>query len=731
MRRSEAVDALATAGPLVALQAHAVLLNGAAGGGEARALRRVVAEGDRLAQALALRPLARASGAAFDPGLVAHASGDDPLLAEQALWALAERPPSCPAVAAVVAAVAGGGHRAVIGQLALEAWGPAAPLVAETVSSALARHEDAGSRVRLFEAASVTGRLDELLAATLRSASEPAAVRAAGARALAARPDTTLLDHLWRAGDSGDGELRLACARALLALGSARGRAAAAALAAAGVGSCDPYDRLLESIVRGRSVAPSRAPGLRVAQVFLQGRLDGELANAGAGDGGGISTLLVHLGRALGAEHGISRVTTIARALAEPDTGFRHARLSDLGSNGVSIERIPFGPAGYVPTNGLWEHRLELERAFEQVIVELAGVDVVHLRFADAGAFTAARVCRRLGIPTVFTAAPDPHGVIAAAERCGELDRSSFPEAELREHYLLRAELVGRLLIQAKAVAVLPRPRAREALRVLIGVPFARVQKRRVHTVAEGISLAEIEHAAREHARGVRSPAVDSLVEDVRALPQERHGLPLLLSVGRLHRVKGFPLLLEAWAGDAELYRAFNLVIVGGGLEQPTPEELYVLAALEEAGARFPHASEGLVLLGHRSNREVAMLLRAARSGLAPLVAPGGVYACASEKEEFGVALLEAMATGLALVAPDAGGPATYVHEGRTGHTADTSSLESVRCALHRAAASRTDDARAARAARLVRARYTIESMATSLARIYVETAGRAEQVAA
>ena len=457
----------------------------------------------------------------------------------------------------------------------------------------------------------------------------------------------------------------------------------------------------------------------------MQGRLDDELANAGAGDGGGISTLLVHLGRALGSEPGIARVTTIARALAEPETGFRHASLSDLDVNGVSLERIPFGPAGYVPAAGLWEHRLELERAFEQVLVELGGVDVVHLRFADAGSFAAARVCRRLRIPVVFTAAPDPHGVIAAAERRGELDRRSFPDAELREHYLLRAELVGRLLAQAEAVAVLPRPRAREALRTLIGAPFARVEDSRVHTVAEGISFAEIERAAHVHAAGGGSPVLDRLLERLGALPRDRHGLPLLLSVGRLHRVKGFPLLLEAWAGDDDLHRAFNLVIVGGGLEQPTPEELHVLAGMDEACVRYPNAREGLVLLGHRANGEVAMLLRAARSGLAPLVAPDGIYACASQKEEFGVALLEAMATGLAVVAPGDGGPATYVHEGRTGHTADTSSLESLRAALHRAASSRSDVARATRAERLVRARYTIESMATALAEIYAETAGR------
>ena len=178
----------------------------------------------------------------------------------------------------------------------------------------------------------------------------------------------------------------------------------------------------------------------------MQGRLDGELKSAGAGDGGGISTLLVHLGRALGSEPEIARVVTIARALAEPETGWGHTRLSEAQSPGVSIERVPFGPAGYLPATAMWEHRLELERALETAISELGGVDVAHLRFADAGAFAAARVCRRLGIPVAFTAAPDPHAVIDAAERRGELTRETLPAAELSEHYLFRAQLVADLL---------------------------------------------------------------------------------------------------------------------------------------------------------------------------------------------------------------------------------------------------------------------------------------------
>lgn len=730
-------DALADGSPLAALQAHSELLESPRRIADVGYLRSLLATGDRLAQGLAIRPLARFEEYEFDATLAGLARGDDLLLREQALWALADRPATQAGIAAAIGAIADGGHAAMLAQLTVERWATADPAVLNAIPAALADHTEDGARVRLVETATVADHaaLAQLLVRLLRSTDEPEVVRAAAARGLATRPVPRLLDDLWQAGADGGPELRFACARALLAIRTARAGEAAAVLATAASSSGEPFDRLLAALVRGRSRSSPERPGLRIAQIFMQGRLDGRLQSAGAGDGGGISTLLVHLARALGSEPEIASVVTIARALAEPETGWGHTRLSEAQRPGVSIERVPFGPAGYLPAAAMWGHRLELERALEAAISELGGVDVAHLRFADVGAFAAARVCRRLGIPVAFTAAPDPHGVIDAAERCGELTRGSFPAAELTEHYLFRAQLVADLLGQAEAVVVLPRPRARAALRELIGTPFTSVEDGRVHTIAEGISLAEIDDASSELTEAGRDGGLPSvanvLLDSVIALPQQRHGLPLLVSVGRLHRVKGLPLLLEAWAGDDDLHRSLNLVIVGGGLEQPTPEETMVLGQFDDVCARIPRAREGLVLLGHRANREVATVLRVARAGLGSLIAPHGVYACTSQKEEFGVALLEAMATGLAVVAPDAGGPATYVQEGLTGSLADTSSLEDVKAALRRAAATRADEPRARRTSNLVRSRYTIEAMAASLVGVYADLVLEPVQVAA
>jgi glycosyltransferase involved in cell wall biosynthesis len=94
----------------------------------------------------------------------------------------------------------------------------------------------------------------------------------------------------------------------------------------------------------------------------------------------------------------------------------------------------------------------------------------------------------------------------------------------------------------------------------------------------------------------------------------------------------------------------------------------------------------------------------------------------ASVKEEFGIAILEALATGLVVVAPRDGGPATYVDDGGTGFLVDTGSPTALADALVAAldlAVAPGAEARADRARRMVRERFGIATMATTLGAIY------------
>jgi len=223
---------------------------------------------------------------------------------------------------------------------------------------------------------------------------------------------------------------------------------------------------------------------------------------------------------------------------------------------------------------------------------------------------------------------------------------------------------------------------------------------------------------------GQLPPALAELRDLIAGLPAGRQGLPLALSVGRLHRVKGMATVVEGWAADPDLWRRCNLVIVGGDLHHPSGAERSQLDAIDVVMAQHPDAASGLVLAGHRPNSVVARWMAAAQTGLGAAIAPAGVYVCGSLKEESGLALIEALAAGLVVVGPDAGGPATYVDEGVTGFLVDTRSPRAVAAGMTQALDLAADPGavvRGERARQLVRDRHTIQAMARILSGMYTD----------
>jgi glycosyltransferase involved in cell wall biosynthesis len=191
-----------------------------------------------------------------------------------------------------------------------------------------------------------------------------------------------------------------------------------------------------------------------------------------------------------------------------------------------------------------------------------------------------------------------------------------------------------------------------------------------------------------------------------------------------MHEVKGMSRLVQAFAVDATLAARANLVIVGGDLEQPTAAEAAELSRIKQLFDRHPGLDQRVILLGHRPNDEVSLVLAMARSGWGSHIGAGGAYACGSAKEEFGLAIIEAMAAGLPVVAPQQGGPATYVEDGVTGRLVDTSDIGALAAAIGSALDLSTDPSVAARTRSVVEARFTLERMARTLAAIYRISAG-------
>lgn len=472
-----------------------------------------------------------------------------------------------------------------------------------------------------------------------------------------------------------------------------------------------------------------RGRGLTVCQLFLHSELDGSLLHVGQGDTGGIATLLVHLGDALLAEPGIQRVLTVSGTRADPP-----AAPPAYPAHGHSFPTVPLpGPA--VPAARAWVLRAEAREGIRRILTAAGRVDVLHLRMADVGSWVAAEVAEELGIPVVLTMAPDPHALIAAREAAGEVTRANLGEVDHREHWIFRVRLLRALADQAAHLVVFPRPHLDRDLSGLLHLGPA--DRRRLTVVPEGIDVALVDEAAEqvEAFRAGKTPttavtrALDDLAELLDGLPPARRGLPLIISVGRMDRVKGMGTLVEAWAGDPELADRCNVLIVGGDLASPNPQETAELARIDAIIPRDEQRRHGLLLAGHRPNTVVAAWLAAVRQGLPELGPVPGIYVSASLKEEFGIAILEALASGLVVVAPRAGGPATYLDDGVTGVLADTGSVVDVRRAIAAAfdiARADDTDARAAAARAYVEEHFSIQTMAAALAALYHEVAAAA-----
>lgn len=109
-----------------------------------------------------------------------------------------------------------------------------------------------------------------------------------------------------------------------------------------------------------------------------------------------------------------------------------------------------------------------------------------------------------------------------------------------------------------------------------------------------------------------------------------------LISVGSLIPAKGFDLLIKAFANCLKNWPGLNLIIVGEGQEKGRLNRLAEHLGVAKA-IRFP---------GQCTQQEVALLLKQAHV----LVHP-------SHFETFGIVLIEALATGIPVIATACGGP--------------------------------------------------------------------------
>ncbi|CAM5417748.1 hypothetical protein GCM10010329_79450 [Streptomyces spiroverticillatus] len=479
----------------------------------------------------------------------------------------------------------------------------------------------------------------------------------------------------------------------------------------------DPYERLL--LAPPGRLTEDRWPqaGLVVAQSMLQGGLD----TPGQGSSGGMSVLLGGLGDALARTERIASVLTLVAAgrdeLGRRQTLLRR-RLADHWVLSLPVD-APTSPA---PDE--WPaHRAAVRWWATRLLGSLPRpVDVLHVRFADDGGLALAQAAARIGSGLCFTATPDPHRTVVRAY-------ATAPPQDPGRRQRLRADLhrvfcADQLVERADTVVGIPGRCGTEKLLHCFPVLAERYGPAGPPAPPEG--LVPYVAVSDEEARR-RKMLADLYAGGDRpdALAPADRSLPLLLCVGRLHAVKQQDLLLRTWL-STQLWRTTALVLIGGGTERPTAEEQRMRAVLGSMLVGQEKASRRLALLPALGNDEVRRLEHALGDPGADIAA---WYVCPSAKEEFGIAVLEAMEAGLPAAGPRNGGVAHYLRDGVNGTLLDTSSAAGLARGLRRLVAVPASRRRAmGDAARdtVVRS-YRVSDMAKTLAHEYLALARPSE----
>jgi glycosyltransferase involved in cell wall biosynthesis len=391
----------------------------------------------------------------------------------------------------------------------------------------------------------------------------------------------------------------------------------------------------------------------------------GDPDHSGAGDSGGLGTLLRDLGTAISSNQGIAGVITVcAYDTSQAPYPYIPVRLPNERH---ALIQLPLDLGGSNKNGFLgFQARIEagMDYFYEQLrLEEKSCKPLFHLRYLDSASLAVSRIAKKWGIPYALTLTPDPH------RKINELRRQSPWEMNREERLdIFLRVLIGDVLIENTSAII---GIGKESINRSLIPYFPQLSDQEnllLKGIDEGIQISVNYETLALDALLVKKDCPHSIDGSVVSRP-------LILNVGRLNPTKGQLSLLQAW-DQWELWKTHNLFLIGGDFETPSAIERTIIDSINEYLLERPYLKGKIRFQPSTSNTQIRGL--EATLGQREWTDYPDVYVCSSLKEEFGISIIEAMSAGMVVLAPMLGGANQYLRHRVNGFLINTASSQGI-----------------------------------------------------
>ena len=390
--------------------------------------------------------------------------------------------------------------------------------------------------------------------------------------------------------------------------------------------------------------------------VILQSMFYGDFEDSGKGNNGGLAILLKILGNEVSFDERIDRVITIT--ISDVSDKLFMVNYQD---NHLFV-RLP-AYLNRTVSDPFLKRELFTKRYIKNYLEKLdTQPDLFHIRYLDNASVAVAKLSKELNKKLVLTLAPDPHRNMVDEE--GVLKKFYFDELQILAN---KIAIGDNLIFESDKVLGIGSGKVNKELHLYFPQFTHYNIKDKVKMIAEGIKTDEDMFKDKEDVD------VCNLSELIGIHPSFCDK-PIILNVGRLAKIKGQVNLFKAWS-NSKLNENYNLLIIGGDLENPNKDEQEIIDFFNQAIKDRPELKDKFYHKGALHNDKIKLVEKSIKKKTFDFP---HIYLASSIKEEFGIAILEAMSRGFLIIAPIKGGVKSYIRNRENGFLIDTSSSKTI-----------------------------------------------------